>query len=126
MYSCQNNFEKFYTEKKTKHMPSGYSVFMSCLFDPTKNKLDRYKDEDCMKSFCKDLREHAVKIMNYGKKVMILLTNEENELYEMQKVYYICNKIFSTDKNDKNGFKGCVHYIFASLFFKSKLEHLSH
>ena len=22
-------------------------------------------------------------------------------------------------------FKGCVHYIFASLFFKSKLEHLS-
>ena len=40
MHSCQNNFEKSYTEKKTKHTPSGYSLFTSRLFDPTKNKLD--------------------------------------------------------------------------------------
>ena len=39
MHSCQNNFEKFYTEKKTtKHMPSGYSLFTSCWFDPKKKK----------------------------------------------------------------------------------------
>ena len=36
---------------------------------------------------------------------MIPLTDEENELYKMQKVCYICKKIFSTDKNDKNVFK---------------------
>ena len=36
---------------------------------------------------------------------MIPLTNEENELYEMQKVCYISKKIFSTDKDDKNVFK---------------------
>ena len=36
---------------------------------------------------------------------MIPVTYEENELYEMQKVCYICKKIFSTDKNDKNVFK---------------------
>ena len=58
-----------------------------------------------MESFCKDLREHAMKIMNYEKKEMIPLTDEENELYEMQKVCYICKKIFSTDKNNKNVFK---------------------
>ena len=58
-----------------------------------------------MESFCKDLREHAMKIMNYEKKEMIPLTYEEKELYEMQKVCYICKKIFSTDKNDKNVFK---------------------
>ena len=46
-----------------------------------------------------------MKIMNYEKKKMIQLTDEENELYEMQKVCYICKKIFSTDKNDKNVFK---------------------
>ena len=69
MHLCQNNFEKSYTErKKTKHMPSGYSVFTSCLFDPAKNKLDCYKGEDCMESFCKDLRDHAMKIMSYEKK----------------------------------------------------------
>ena len=56
-----------------------------------------------MEIFCKDLGEHAVKIMK--KKEVISIINEENELYEMQKVCYICRKIFSTDKNDKNVFK---------------------
>ena len=68
MHSCQNNFEKSYAEKRTKHTPSGYSVFTSCSFDPTKSKLDCYKGKDCMESFCKDLREDAMKIMNYKKK----------------------------------------------------------
>ena len=38
MLSCQNNFEKSYTEKKTKHTPSGYSIFRSCSFDQTKKQ----------------------------------------------------------------------------------------
>ena len=68
MHSCQNNPEKSFTEKKTKHMPSGYWIFPSCSFHPTKNKLICYKGEDCMERFCKDLREHAMKIINYKKK----------------------------------------------------------
>ena len=39
MHSCQNSFEKSYTEKTPKHTPSGYSIFTSYSFDPTK-KLD--------------------------------------------------------------------------------------
>ena len=42
-------------------------------------QVDCYKGEDCIESFCKDLREHGMKIMNYKKKEMIPLTNEENE-----------------------------------------------
>ena len=57
-----------------------------------KNKLDCYKGEDCMEKFCKDLRQHAMKIINYEKKEKIPLTIEENEYYEMQKVCYICKK----------------------------------
>ena len=68
IHSCQNNPEKSYTEKKPEHMPSGYSRFTSSSFDPTKNKLDCYKGEDCMERFCKDLREHATEIINYEKK----------------------------------------------------------
>ena len=34
----------------------------------TKNKLDCYRGKDCMKNFCTDLREHAIKIINYEKK----------------------------------------------------------
>ena len=68
MHSCQNKLEKSYTGKKTKHTCSGYSIFTGCSFDPTKSKLDCYKGEYCMEFFCKNLREHAMKIMNYEKK----------------------------------------------------------
>ena len=68
MHSCHDNFEKFYEEKKSKHTSSGYSIFTGCSFDPTKNKLDCYKGENCMEKFYKDLREHAMKIINYEKR----------------------------------------------------------
>ena len=32
------------------------------------NKLDYYRGDYCMKKFCKDLREHTTKIINYEKK----------------------------------------------------------
>ena len=68
MHSCQNNPEKYYTEKKTKHILCGYSLFTNFSFNLTKNKLDCYKGEDCKERFCKDLREYAMKIINYKKK----------------------------------------------------------
>ena len=45
-----------------------------------------------------------MKIINYEKKEMIPLTDEENESYVKQKVCYICKKEFNTDENDKNEF----------------------
>ena len=36
--SCENNPEKSYTEKKTKHTRSGYSLFANCLFESTKKQ----------------------------------------------------------------------------------------
>ena len=73
--------------KKSKHKPFGYTIFTNCSFDPTKNKLDSYKGEECMERFCKDLRERAMKIINYVKKKeeMIPLTDKENESCENQK-----------------------------------------
>ena len=58
-----------------------------------------------MKRLFKDLRDHAMKIINYEEKEMIPLTDKENKSYEKQKVCYICKKEFSTDENDKNAFK---------------------
>ena len=68
MHSCQNNHERSYTEKKTKHTSCGYSLFINCLFHSAKNKLDCYGGKDCMEKFCKGLREHAMRIFNYEKK----------------------------------------------------------
>ena len=68
--TCQNNPNESSTTEINKHMPSGYSLFTHCSFDRAKNKLDHYRVQDCMKKFCKDLREHASKIINNEKKKM--------------------------------------------------------
>ena len=84
MHSCQNNPKKSSTTKINIHTPSGYSLFTNCSFDSTKNKLDCYRGKGCMEKFCKNLKEHTTKIINYEKKQnkkkkkkeMILLTYE--------------------------------------------------
>ena len=101
--TCMNNPNKSSTTKINKHTPSGYSIFTHCSFDESKNKLDYYRGDDCIKKFCKDLRAHATKIINYEKKMMILLTTEEKIHYNKQKVCYICKKEFNN--NDKNNYK---------------------
>ena len=87
-----HNLEKSYTEKKTKHTTSGHSLLTDCSFDATKNKLDCYRGKGCRESFCKNLREHAIKMIDYEKKEMIPLTAKENKSYEKQKVCCICKK----------------------------------
>ena len=103
MNTCQNNPNESSTTEVNKHVPSGYSLFTHCSFDKTKNKLDYYKGKDCMKKFCKDLREHATKIINYEKKRTIQLTTEEKIHYNEQEICYICKKEF--DKSDKKHYK---------------------
>ena len=63
-----NNPNESSTNKINKHTPSGYSISTSCSFDESKNKLNYYRGKDCMKKFCKDLKEHATRIINYKKK----------------------------------------------------------
>ena len=68
------------------HTPSGYSTFTCCSFDASKNEFGYYSGKYCMGKFCKDLRENAMKIINYEKKKerkeIIPLTDEETEFYE--------------------------------------------
>ena len=96
MSTCINNPNESSTTKINKHTPSGYSIFTSCSFDESRNKLNHYRGKDCMKKFCKDLKEHATRIINYEKKKIIPLTKEEKINYNDQKVCYICKKEFDT------------------------------
>ena len=57
-------------------------------FRSIENKHDVYRGKDCMKKFCEFLREHAIKIINFKKKKMKLLSKEQQESYEMQ-IYVI-------------------------------------
>ena len=101
MSVCQNNpNESSTTEINNKHTPSGYSIFTHCSFDQTRNKLNHYRGKDCMKKFCKDLREHATKIINYEKKKMIPLTTEKKNIIMNKKfVIYARKNLIRVIKN---------------------------
>ena len=47
-----------------------------------------------MEKFCGFLREHAIKIINFKKHKMKLLTNEQQESYKNAKICYISIEIF--------------------------------
>ena len=74
MSTCQNNPEKSSTTKINELTLSVYSLLTHCAFDATKNKIDFYFYiyslwvKDCMKKFCKDIKEHATKVINYERK----------------------------------------------------------
>ena len=108
--TCYNNPEKSTTTEINKHTPSGYSLLTHCSFDETTNKLDYYRGEDCMKKLCKDLREHATKIINYEKKDMIPLTKKEEENHNNQKFCYICKKEFDTNDTKNYKVRDHCHY----------------
>ena len=84
--TCQNNPNESSTTEINKYTPSGYSLFTHCSFDKSKNKPTHCRSQDCMKMFCKDLREHATKIINYKKKKMPPLTTKEKIHYNEQEI----------------------------------------
>ena len=95
--TCQNNPDLSSTTKINQHIPSGYSIYTNCSFDKSNNKLSYYRGEDCMKRFCKDLKDHATKIIDFKKKAMIPLTKEEEDNYSKENTCYICKKDFNND-----------------------------
>ena len=68
MSTCHNNPKKSSSSKINMHTPSGYSLFTNCSFDLAGNKLDCCRGKDYMEKICKNLKEHATKIINYKKK----------------------------------------------------------
>ena len=96
--TCQNNPDLLSTTKINQHIPSGCSIYTSCSFDKYNNKLSYYRGEDCMKRFCKDLKDHATKIIDCKKKDMILLIKEEEDNYNEENICHICKKEFNNDK----------------------------
>ena len=110
MSTCQNNPNKSSTAKINKHTPSVYSIFTSCSFDESKNKINYYRGDDCMKTLCIDLRERAMKIINYEKKRMLPLTTKEEICYNKQKICYICKKEFNNNDKKQQKVKDHCHY----------------
>ena len=58
-----------------------------------------------MENFCRDLREHGMRIVNYEKREMMPLIDEENESCEKQNVCYIYKKISANDYDNYNKYQ---------------------
>ena len=97
-HSSQNNPEQSYAEKKTTHEACGFS--MTLVRSYNKNEYRTYTGKDCMEKFCKDFKTLAMEVINYEKKEMIPLADEQNNYYESRKNCHIF--IFITIKTAKN------------------------
>ena len=49
-------------------------------FKRIENKHDIYRGKDCMKKYCKSLRVNTMNIINFKKKKMASLTNEQQNV----------------------------------------------
>ena len=78
-----------------------------------------------MENFCKDLRDQAMKIINYEEKKEIILIIEEKESYEKQKNCHICEKEFCTDKNNDGEFKS-YHKVRDHSHYSGKCRRAAH
>ena len=52
-----------------------------------------------MKMFCKDLKDHAKRIINHKKKSIIPVTKDEEDSYNKDTICHICLKEFDNDKD---------------------------
>ena len=87
----KNNIENSSATKVSQNIPSGFSMSTISSFRSIENKHDVYTGKNCMKKF---FREHAMKIINFKKKKMKLLTKEQQQSYENEKIRYICIEKF--------------------------------
>ena len=60
----KNNPDNTSTTKVSKCIPLVFSMSIISSFKSIENKHDVYRDKDYRKTFCRSLREHAMKIIN--------------------------------------------------------------
>ena len=63
-----------------------------------------------MKKFCKDLRKHATKIINYKKKKNDTINNKTKKYHNKQKRCYICKKEFDISNENHHKVSDHCHY----------------
>ena len=90
---CKNIPENSSTTKIGKHILSGFSMSTISSFKSKENKQDVYRVKDCMKKFQESLREHAMEIINFKKKEMMLLTMNTRNQMKMQKFVIFVKKV---------------------------------
>ena len=87
-------FKNSSTRKVNEHIPSRFPMSTIISFRSIENKYDVYRGEDYMKTFCELSTEHAMKIINFKKKKMKILTKKQQKSNENGKICYISKEKF--------------------------------
>ena len=66
---CENNPKTSSKTKADEHIPLGFSMSTISSFKSTENKHDVYRGKDCMRKYCESLRQLAVEVINFKKKI---------------------------------------------------------
>ena len=82
---CKNNPKNLSTTKLSEHIPLGFSMSIISSIRSIENKCDVYRGNDCLDKSLEFLWERAIKIINFKKKKMKLLTKEQQKSYENSK-----------------------------------------
>ena len=85
-------FNQYQKSDKAPFIISGDPEGIISSFTSIENKHDIYRGKDCMKKFCEFLREHTMKIINFIKKKMKLLTRNSRNHMKMQKFVIFVKK----------------------------------
>ena len=78
--------EKSSTLEAGEHIPLGFSICTISSFKDIKNKHDIYRIKECMNKFCKFLRRHVMKIINFKEKKV---DSKQQEPHKNGKFCYI-------------------------------------
>ena len=54
MFSCQNNSNNSYTERKAMHEPYGWTIFTNCSFEKKKGSLIITEEKTVLKNCVKN------------------------------------------------------------------------
>ena len=94
---CRNSSEKSPTTEVTEDISSRFSISTILSFKSIKNTHDVYRDEDCMKTFCKPLKDHTMETIKTLKKESNTLTNKQHKSHEKEKICHICREKFKDE-----------------------------
>ena len=78
-------------------MLPGFSMCTIWSFESIENKHGVYRGKDCY--YYESLREHSVGIINFKKKKIMLLANEQQKSCKNAKICYICIEKFDNNSN---------------------------
>ena len=83
-----------------------------------------YRGKDCIKKFCKELKEICTRIVNYEQNKMTRLTDKEKEYYdEQKKMPHMSKKVLLQQKRKKR-FINYIEKLEIIVILRENLEEL--